>query len=706
MTGGLNMTKIDMKKYKKNIVCGATALAVMTSAYGIGATFDTKKLATGDVTTVYKYDAAEDNSTEVTEVTEEATSTPVDEENILAGLSSEFSIEEKDVNKDETVYGFAKADGSIDHIIVSETLKNKDKLDVLMDKTNLKDVENVKGDETFEQNGEEITWQANGNDITYQGTTDAKLPVDLKVSYYLDGNKIAPEQLAGKSGKVTIRFDYVNNETTTVKIAGEDETIYVPFVAVTGMMIGDNFQNVAVTNGKVVSEGATNIVLGYAMPGMKENLQTKEDEESVFTDFFEVTADVTDFSLDMTVTLLTTASAINISGDIDLTKMDEMVETIKQAGGSLTDGSAQLSDGLNTLQDKMGEFNSGVSQLKSGLEALSSGSSTLADGVATINASANALNAGIEALNAGVSTPMSDDAKSKVAAQAKSAAEQAVMAQFENESYEAIASQASGEFKNTMTSEQTVSAIQTGLNNAGLRDALFQSVVAQKYQAAHAENEQLTYEMYMAGLSSNPDAVAQIYAYVDGLLAQVSAGVANGIAENGAKNMGDSVAAACEQAAVSAAGASAGQAAVAGAEGAKAEIAQQINAVQGNGYSLVTGAQALAGGTSQLEASVPTLTGGVSQLLSGANSLAAGAGQIKDGVKQLADGSGQLKDGINQFNHEAIDKLAAAYDGDVKSFVGRMSAMLEASMKYETFTELKDGDAGVTKFIIKTEGVK
>lgn len=698
------MTKLNIKKYKKNIVCGATAFAVMASAYGVGAAFDTKNIQSGDVAPVYKYDASEEVATESMDVTEEAAAVP--EEDILSGLSSEFSIEEKDVNKDETVYGFAKADGSIDHVIVSETLKNKDKLAVLTDKSNLKNIENVKGDEIFEQNGDEITWQANGNDITYQGTTDAKLPVDLNVSYYLDGNKIEPEQLAGKSGRVTIRFDYKNNETVAVEIAGEEEQLYVPFVAVTGMMVGDNFQNVTVTNGKVVSEGSSNIVLGYAMPGMKENLQTKADEESIFNDYFEVTADVTDFSLDMTVTLLTTASAINISGDIDLTKMDEMVETIKQAGGSLTDGSTKLSDGLNTLQDKMGEFNNGVSQLKSGLESLASGSSTLADGVSTINASANALDAGIEALNAGVSTPMSGEAQGQVAAQAQAAAEQAVKAQFENESYAAIAEQASGAFKDTMTGEQTVSAIQTGLNNAGLRDALFQSVVAQKYQAAHAENEQLTYEMYMAGISADPDTVAQIYAYVDGLLAQISAGVANGIAENGAQAMGDSVAAACEQAAVSAAGQAAGQAAVAGAEGAKAQIAQQINAVQANGYSLVTGAQALAGGTAQLEASVPTLTGGVSQLLSGANSLSSGAGQLKDGVRQLAEGSGQLKDGINQFNREAIEKLATAYDGDVKSFVGRMSAMLEVSMEYETFTELKDGDTGVTKFIIKTEGIK
>ena len=698
------MTKLISKKHKKNIVCGVTAVAVAVSAYGFGGLFDKNNLASGDVTEIYKYDSTEE--AEVTDVTEEPNEETASESDIMADLASELSIEEKEVDKDETVYGFAKADGSIDHVIVSETLKNREKADVLTDMTNLKDIENVKGNEAFSQNGNEITWEANGNDITYQGTTDEKLPVDISVSYYLDGNRISPDQLAGKSGKVTIRFDYKNNASVTAEVDGRDEQLFVPFVAVTGMMLGDNYQNITVTNGKVVAEGKTNIVLGYAMPGMKENLSIKDDEERRFNDFFEVTADVTDFSLDMTVTFLTTASAVDISGDIDLTKLDEMVNTMQNAGESLTDGSAQLSDGLNTLNDKMGEFHNGIGQLSDGLDFLFAGSATLEEGVTTINASANALNSGIAALNAGVSTPMTDEEKSAIETQAAQAAQTAVAAQFENETYAAIAQQASGSFKQTMTSDDTVSAILTGLNNAGLRDALFQSVVAQKYQAAHAENDQLTYEMYVAEISANPDAIASIYAYVDGLLAQVSSGVANGIAENGAAAIGDNVAAACQQAAVEAAGQAAGQAAVSGAEGAKAQIAQQINAVQESGYSLVTGAQALAEGTSQLEASVPTLTGGVSQLVSGADTLVSGADLLMDGVDRLAEGSGELQDGIIRFNHDAINKLAETYDGDVKSFVGRMSTLLEISMDYETFTMLKEGDKGVTKFIIKTEGIK
>ena len=121
------MTKLISKKHKKNIVCGVTAVAVAVSAYGFGGLFDKNNLASGDVTEIYKYDSTEE--AEVTDVTEEANEETASESDIMADLASELSIEEKEVDKDETVYGFAKADGSIDHVIVSETLKNREKAD-------------------------------------------------------------------------------------------------------------------------------------------------------------------------------------------------------------------------------------------------------------------------------------------------------------------------------------------------------------------------------------------------------------------------------------------------------------------------------------------------------------------------------------------------------------------------------------------------
>ena len=106
--------------------------------------------------------------------------------------------------KEETVYVNMDASGNVEKITVSDWLKNNSQSAELSDSSSLSDIKNVKGDETFTQDGEKLTWQADGSDIYYQGTTDKELPVTVKLTYYLDGKEISPEDLAGKSGKVKI----------------------------------------------------------------------------------------------------------------------------------------------------------------------------------------------------------------------------------------------------------------------------------------------------------------------------------------------------------------------------------------------------------------------------------------------------------------------------------------------------------------------
>ena len=125
------------------------------------------------------------------------------------------------ISKDETVYVLTGADGSVKKIIVSDWLKNELGSASVADKSDLSDIENVKGDESYTINGDNMTvWDAQGNDIYYQGNIQKELPVGLSVRYYLDGKSVSPEELKGKSGKVTIRFDYENRQYETVQING------------------------------------------------------------------------------------------------------------------------------------------------------------------------------------------------------------------------------------------------------------------------------------------------------------------------------------------------------------------------------------------------------------------------------------------------------------------------------------------------------
>lgn len=314
------------------------------------------------------------------------------------------------ISKDETVYVLTGADGSVKKIIVSDWLKNELGSASVADKSDLSDIENVKGDESYTINGDNMTvWDAQGNDIYYQGNIQKELPVGLSVRYYLDGKSVSPEELKGKSGKVTIRFDYENRQYETIQINGVNQRIYVPFAMLTGMILdNDTFQNVQITNGKLVNDGDRTVVVGLAFPGLQENLNLSRDDLSI-PDSVEITADVTNFSLGMTVTLACN-DLFSQLGDVDLTSLDSTsaLEQLTGAMDQLLSGSSSLYEGLSTLLDKSGELVSGVEELAQGAAAIKSGADSVDDGAAQLKAGLanlssglNTLSANSEALNSG-----------------------------------------------------------------------------------------------------------------------------------------------------------------------------------------------------------------------------------------------------------------------------------------------------------------
>lgn len=314
------------------------------------------------------------------------------------------------ISKDETVYVLTGADGSVKKIIVSDWLKNELGSASVADKSDLSDIENVKGDESYTINDDNMTvWDAQGNDIYYQGNIQKELPVGLSVRYYLDGKSVSPEELKGKSGKVTIRFDYENRQYETVQINGVNQRIYVPFAMLTGMILdNDTFQNVQITNGKLVNDGDRTVVVGLAFPGLQENLNLSRDDLSI-PDSVEITADVTNFSLGMTVTLACN-DLFSQLGDVDLTSLDSTsaLDQLTGAMDQLLSGSSSLYEGLSTLLDKSGELVSGVEELAQGAAAIKSGADSVDDGAAQLKAGLanlssglNTLSANSEALNSG-----------------------------------------------------------------------------------------------------------------------------------------------------------------------------------------------------------------------------------------------------------------------------------------------------------------
>ena len=318
-----------------------------------------------------------------------------------------------EAGKVETVYVTADANGAVDEVIVSEWLKNADASDTLSDTTTLQNIVNVKGDESYTDNGDgTLTWNAKGSDIYYQGTTAKELPVKMKVSYKLDGKDISPEELAGKSGKVTIRFDYENTDKQTVDVDGKQVEVYTPFAMISGMTLDpDKFSEVEVSNGKVISEGGNIIVLGIALPGLKDSLDIDEDKwdelnedgdlDSKLANYFEVTANTTDFELGMTVTMAS-SDVLSDFGITDITESDK-INDLKDDMGELNDASDKLVDANKELKDGTGELKDGVGELYDGTNELKDGTLDFYNGIVAYTDATSKINEGASALADGAS---------------------------------------------------------------------------------------------------------------------------------------------------------------------------------------------------------------------------------------------------------------------------------------------------------------
>ncbi len=391
----------EVRKYLACLSKKATAGILAAALVGVGLTGC--GLQTGDLAETAGQEAAASGAGE------EAIDTLMDTLQASRGQSA------GEAGKEETVYLFADSTGNVTHTLVSGWLKNPEGLAQLADRTQLEDLVNVKGEESFEKDGDTYLWKADGKDIYYQGTTTKEAPVKEKITYYLDGKEIAPGELAGKSGEVRIRFDYENTCTTKAIVNGKEEELAVPFAVVTGMILNDRFQNIRLENARLVSDGKNNIVVGFALPGLYESLQLddtgKEDSDKIrIPDYVEVCADVEDFSMDMTLTVVSSSADLSFEEALDFSELDDKMETLTDSSAQLADGTQSLTEGIQTLKDSMGDFADGVSALQNGILEYTDGAGRLAegigavyDGAAELDSGAIELAEGIGTLNGGVS---------------------------------------------------------------------------------------------------------------------------------------------------------------------------------------------------------------------------------------------------------------------------------------------------------------
>ena len=576
-----------------------------------------------------------------------------------------FAAGKSSFSKSETVYAVMNGDGSIKSTTVSEHLYSASGLANVTDKTTLTDIQNTESDAEFTQNGEELVWNTNDTDVYYKGNTDKALPIDVKVTYALDGQEAALEDIIGKSGHLTVTVNLKNNETGTVNVNGKDRTIVTPLITAVGVILGGDASNVTAEHGMIESAAKSSVAAFVTLPGVKDSLSgLLPDEVNSIEDYLQdtvtVEADVEDFTCpQVMVACATSTAALGTSNVFDLSSINDLTDGINQ----LNDAMSQLMDGASQLVDGTSQLAGGVLALLDGANTLNNGAAALDDGLGQLTNGLDTLSANNAALNAGAQQV----ADGVLASANKTLKEGGLIDEDMTWSnYEAV-------IDNILT-----------MNDKTLAAGRKKMVRTIWEQAPSFKDSQLDLALYLSATKTNHDLEAALK-LMQNYDPSMLCGLVQLLTSEDAKNT------------------------------AKAELKYQVENSQD-----MADVRALKTSLSQIQffvSSVNQYTAGVQTAADGAHSakdgsaqLAAGTKTLYDGVNtlntgagQLNDGAGQLNDGLNQFNEEGISKLTGALDQDqlhgLKTVLDEMTDRLN---DYTSFAGAPDDAESSVKFVYKT----
>ena len=590
-----------------------------------------------------------------------------------------FAAGSSSFTKSETVYAVMNADGSIQSTTVSEHVYSASGLSNVTDQSTLTNIQNTESDAEFTQDGDKLVWNTDDTDVYYKGDTDRALPIDATVTYSMDGQEAALEDLIGKSGHLTVTISLKNNETGTVEVNGATRTIVTPLITAVGVVFGEDASNVTAEHGVVESAAKSNVAAFVTLPGVKDSLtgllpDQLDSLEDYLQDTVTVEADVTELTCpQVMLACATSADALGTDNVFDLSSIND-----------LTDGINQLNDAMSQLMDGASQLVDGAAQLVDGASQLADGVAQLADGASTLNTGAAALDSGLGQLTDGLDTLSSNNTALNNGAQQVA---DGVLASANKTLKEG------GLIDEDMTWSNYASVIDNILtmNDKTLAAGRRKIVRTVWEQAPSFKDSQLDLALYLSATKTNHDLEAalklmQSYdpSMLEGLIQLLTSQDAKNTAKAELKyqveNSQD----------------------IADVRALKDSLAQiqyfvsSVNQYTAGVQSATDGAHSAKDGSAQLAA-------GTQSLYDGVNTLRNGVSQLGDGTVQLSDGTVQLNDGLNQFNDEGISKLTGALDQDqlhgLKTVIEEMTNRLE---DYTSFAGAPEDAESSVKFIYKT----
>lgn len=572
-------------------------------------------------------------------------------------------------HKEETVYTKMNVEGKNYQTIVSTHIENKEERDVIEDLSDLLKIENTKGEETFEKEGNSLIWKANKKDIYYQGESQKDLPIACEIKYELDGKEVKAEEIVGKTGKVKIKITYTNKEEHWIEINGKKEKMYTPFVVVAGTIIqNDKNKNIEITHGKVIEDGSKTFVLGMALPGLQESFQGSKMKIEIPNDI-EISMEATEFELGNIITFVTP----KVLEEKDLTFFDtfneiyDQVDTLEQASSKIQEGSMDLVEGTKQL-------NSGTNQLKEGTNTAYQGAKQIKAEVT--KATDQLIHDKSNVLDKQIVSEIGETAKKKVT---KMLGIEEIGKQAEIKAKQEMQSQKGAIAKQAETQAINLTKQTITLQEQELRDQvklqLEQNNVYHQIQDENLKKIILQFSQESAIAMAKETAVKTASQVANRTAEEVSEEVAKNVANRTAQSV-------------------AGEVATQVAENTATSVANQVaNQVKEQAQSKVI-------------AQMGSLKEGLTQLTNGLSNLKEGSNSLQEGSTQLKEGSESLANGMKEFHENGIKKICDYLNGDVKDTQERVEKLTELSNQYHNFTMLNGENSGRVKFIMIMDAVK
>lgn len=594
------------------------------------------------------------------------------------------------VTKEETVYSKLDTNGKSYQTVVSDHIKNTEYLEEIKDLSDLLEIENLSEDNTYTQNGNVIVWNAKGKDIYYNGKSEKELPIEVKMTYTLDGKEISPEELSGKSGKLNIKIEYTNKAKHYVEIDGQYVEMYTPFVIFAGTYFkNETVQNVKVTTGKAVDDGSKTIVIGMALPGFQTSLGLDKDTFEI-PENIEIEMDVTNYEQSSIITFVTPKiidkEDFNILDELDtlyssVDTLQSSMDQIEEGANALSEGTALYSENYNTFNSAIGMLNDGTTTLKENYEMFNNGVQTANEGAKQLNEGMQQLNTAAESIKDVVYTVIDwlQTAMNTLVTPLKSLQQtilediDAVIAMVDNISN---------------PSQENIEYI-NGLNYQAIQDLYTENA---NLEALKEGADEETVALFDEQIATNNNVIA--------ILEQNNA-------QTLYQNIDPEQIASVREKLVEIRGK------VESSELTVEELEEKVQNIINEVYAAFDGINALAQGTEQLAQGTEQLATASSQINDGivtlnesTQQLAQASTQLNDASVQISNGAKQLYDGIAMFNNEGIRVLTSKVNNDVRGISVRLDKLMELSKEYNNFSNIDSSNKGDLRFIMISDAIK